>query len=97
MRGTHRIVVAAISGPIPPGYTAHHKCAVRRCINPKHLERSDQRANIGEMLARRAFLLYIDHLRAALREHSPDHWLLAPRVDTFDGTPTPKEQPLVLR
>ncbi|PXY20857.1 hypothetical protein BAY60_25470 [Prauserella muralis] len=94
---TYRVVVEAVTGPIPPGYTVHHKCAARRCVNPDHLERSDARANIGEMLARRGFLRYIGELRDALAEHDPDHWLLASRVrvDTFDGTPDSPREPSV--
>src|ERR1044071_2384549 len=34
----HRIAYALIKGPIPPGLTLDHKCRVRSCWNPDHLE-----------------------------------------------------------
>ena len=69
----HRRVAELASGPIPAGYQVHHKCAIRRCINPDHLERTDARSNIGEMLARNAFLTRISLLEDALRELDPRH------------------------
>lgn len=83
----YRLIVEAISGPIPPGYTVHHRCANARCISPNHLERSDQRSNIGEMLARQGFLRYIDALRTVVRALAPGHPLIAARADIYDGSP----------
>lgn len=38
-RLTHRVVYAAIVGPIPHGYELdHHVCRVTLCCNPDHLE-----------------------------------------------------------
>jgi hypothetical protein len=34
----HRVVFERSSGPIPPGYEIHHRCGVKRCVNPAHLE-----------------------------------------------------------
>jgi hypothetical protein len=33
----HRIVAAAIHGPIPDGYEVDHLCFTRNCVNPFHL------------------------------------------------------------
>jgi len=73
----YRLVVEALSGPIPPGYHVHHRCANRQCINPDHLERSDARQNIGEMLVRVGYERYIEALRNVIRELSPGHPVLA--------------------
>ena len=34
----HRFVYEAERGPIPSGLTLDHKCRVRQCVNPAHLE-----------------------------------------------------------
>ena len=34
----HRTAYEDLVGPIPEGMTLDHKCAVRECINPNHLE-----------------------------------------------------------
>lgn len=37
-KGAHRAVYEWAYGPIPPGLNVHHRCQVKLCINPKHLE-----------------------------------------------------------
>lgn len=83
---TYRLIVETITGPIPEGYTVHHTCGRVGCVSPNHLERSDQRANVGEMLARNGFLRYIAALRDVVRKYSPAHPILAERADTYDGS-----------
>ena len=34
----HRLVYTLLVGPIPEGYILDHKCRVRCCCNPDHLE-----------------------------------------------------------
>lgn len=34
----HRIVYQILVGEIPEGYHLHHRCGVRACVNPQHLE-----------------------------------------------------------
>lgn len=81
----HRIVVELVSGPIPEGYHVHHKCGNSSCVSPNHLERSDARQNIGEMLVRKSYERYIEALREVVRELSPGHPVLAERAETFEG------------
>lgn len=38
MRYGHRVSYEALVGPIPSGLTIDHKCRVRCCVNPMHLE-----------------------------------------------------------
>jgi hypothetical protein len=34
----HRWVYEMLVGPIPPDHVLHHKCEVKGCVNPAHLE-----------------------------------------------------------
>lgn len=34
----HRVTYEAWVGPIPPGYTLDHRCKVRHCVRPAHLQ-----------------------------------------------------------
>lgn len=36
--GAHRVSYEMNVGPIPAGFTLDHKCRVRCCVNPNHLE-----------------------------------------------------------
>ena len=44
-RLAHRVSYEATFGPIPDGLTLDHKCRVRCCVNPHHLEPVTQRVN----------------------------------------------------
>src|SRR5690606_7315759 len=45
VRLTHRVSWEAHNGPIPPGLTIEHRCRIRKCINPEHLELMDNIEN----------------------------------------------------
>lgn len=86
----HRVSFAAAYGPIPPGEQVHHRCTRASCIRPEHLEAATGRANIGEMLTRRALEARISSLEAALRAYRPDHPALDedhPQPDRNRSTP----------
>lgn len=34
----HRFVFELLVGPVPDGFELHHRCKVRNCCNPAHLE-----------------------------------------------------------
>ena len=36
--GAHRLVYEELVGPIPPNRELDHRCRVRHCVNPAHLE-----------------------------------------------------------
>lgn len=42
----HRVVYSAIVGEIPKGLVLDHKCRVRSCCNPDHLEPVTSRENV---------------------------------------------------
>jgi uncharacterized Zn finger protein (UPF0148 family) len=41
----HRVVYEGLRGPIPDGLTLDHRCRVRCCVNPDHLEPVTQAEN----------------------------------------------------
>ena len=41
----HRIAYELARGPIPPGLVIDHRCKVRLCVNPAHLEAVTQQVN----------------------------------------------------
>lgn len=45
-RFAHRLVWEALRGPIPQGLQLDHKCRVRCCVNPDHLEPVTCRENL---------------------------------------------------
>jgi hypothetical protein len=49
---THRIMYMAVHGPIPDGMVVRHKCDVKRCCNPFHLELGTQQQNVQDYFAR---------------------------------------------
>lgn len=42
----HRVAYEALVGPIPFGMTLDHRCRVRCCINPAHLEPVTNKINV---------------------------------------------------
>ena len=41
--------------PLETGEVVHHKCGVRNCVNPEHLEAVSHQGNTAEALLRRQF------------------------------------------
>lgn len=55
MVGTHRFIYSALVGDLAPREPVHHRCAVRACVRPEHLQRATTASNNLEMLARRGY------------------------------------------
>lgn len=49
----HRWVYEYIVGPIPEGLAIDHRCGVRNCLNPAHMEPVDPRINTARMFRKR--------------------------------------------
>jgi hypothetical protein len=48
----HRLVYEFHHGPIPAGHFVRHRCDVRNCVNPDHLETGLPRENTQDMMER---------------------------------------------
>jgi hypothetical protein len=48
----HRFSYAVVFGPIPDRFVVHHRCEVRDCVNPAHLETVSRQENTARGLAR---------------------------------------------
>ena len=57
-RGAHIVAYELAKGPVPEGLQLDHKCRVRCCINPDHLEPVTQLLNIrrGANMGQRKFV-----------------------------------------
>ena len=64
MKSAHREAYIYFVGPIPDGMVLDHKCRVRCCVNPEHLEPVTQREN-----CRRGNAATNNRLLAAARTH----------------------------
>jgi hypothetical protein len=52
----HRLIYEECFGEIPDGLVVRHKCDVRNCINPEHLELGTQRDNVLDAVKRNRLL-----------------------------------------
>jgi hypothetical protein len=64
--GSHRFSWWLHNGSIDPYSAVHHKCAVRTCVNPAHLQEVSSINNLAEMLERRKYERKISELETAL-------------------------------
>jgi hypothetical protein len=46
----HRIAYSLIKGPIAPGMVIDHLCRVRNCVNPDHLDQTDNVSNSSRQI-----------------------------------------------
>ncbi len=53
----HRVVYEALVSPIPNGLQIDHRCGVRSCVNPAHLEPVTSRENLLRRNYRKAVCL----------------------------------------
>lgn len=74
----HRLaMMAELRGRLDSSMPVHHKCAVRHCVNPAHLQVVTPQENTAEMFERKFYRERIASLEAALAEVVPGHPLLA--------------------
>lgn len=48
----HRYSYAYYNGDVPEGHDVRHKCDVRSCVNPEHLETGTRKDNVRDMYER---------------------------------------------
>lgn len=66
-RVAHRVAYELATGEqLDPWDTVHHKCAVRRCVEPSHLQRITRVENTAEMFERNWYVNRIAELEAQL-------------------------------
>lgn len=46
MRSAHRVLRETLVGPVPQGFELDHKCRIRSCVNPDHVEPVTHRVNM---------------------------------------------------
>jgi len=51
-KGAHRVAYEALVGPIPDGEEPDHRCEVKRCTRPTHLESVTHQVNMARALSR---------------------------------------------
>lgn len=76
-KAIHRLSLEAQLGCSLGKIQAHHKCAVRACVNPDHLQPAHQVDNIVEMKIRSSLTARIEQLESELRRLDPENPLLA--------------------
>lgn len=69
-KSIHRLVYEECFGEIPEGLVVRHKCDVRGCINPEHLELGTQHDNVMDTVSRNRTLRGIKHPQCKLDEET---------------------------
>lgn len=68
-RLAHRMAWEETHGPIPPGMQVHHRCEIKLCINPQHLELMSVADHARHHGPTAAFLALVEERRS--RTHCP--------------------------
>lgn len=69
-KSMHRLVYEECFGEIPDGLVVRHKCDVRGCINPEHLELGTQADNVMDTVKRNRTLRGVDSPTSKLSEET---------------------------
>lgn len=77
----HRLTLETAMGASLGKTPVHHRCSVRACCNPEHLQPTTLIENNLEMMERTGYRARIADLESALRELEPGHPLLWARRD----------------
>ena len=89
----HRATYAAAHGPIPPGSDVHHRCEIKACVNPAHLELKTRSEHIREHWAQWASTT--DEIRAQIRELARNPRISARQLSERFGVPRPTVNKIV--
>jgi len=69
----HRASYEETYGVLTEGAVVHHKCAVKSCLNPEHLQAVTHQENIAEMFERNYYKKRIKELEALARRCERKH------------------------
>ena len=61
----HRWVYMMLLGPIPDGLVINHRCSNRKCVNPHHLEVTDQAGNCRHGAGTKLSVDAVEEIKAA--------------------------------
>lgn len=80
----HRVTYREARGEIPPGHHIHHKCEVKCCVNPNHLEALPASQHIWhhQVAAKRTLSLAE---RAEIRDLARDHTIRTREIAEMYG------------
>lgn len=73
-KSAHRFSYEQFVGPIPSGLTIDHRCRVRCCVNPNHLEAVSFRENIDRAIATRT------HCKRG-HPYTPENVISTPKIN----------------
>lgn len=68
MKRAHRVAYELWVEEIPDGSVVHHRCAVRHCVNPEHLQIVSPQENMAEMLERHSYIARIKELEETVED-----------------------------
>ena len=84
LKRAHRLVYESLRGAIPAGLDLDHKCRVRSCVNPDHLEPVTRAENLRRGIGNRAALQAKTHCKNG-HEYSVKNtrWYCPPGRENF--------------
>lgn len=83
----HRLVWHHLVMPLSKAAVVHHRCGVRACCNPDHLQATSSHANNAEMMARQALLSHIAVLEAEVHDLMEEVVALSAELAEHENAP----------
>jgi hypothetical protein len=81
----HIVYYEGEHGPIPDGLVLDHKCRVRMCVNPDHLEPVTDAENIRRAITTRLTIEIVRRMRREYAETTVTHAALAEKYGVSDS------------